>query len=517
MGKGSDPVTGYKYSFGIHMGISRGPINELVEIKVGDKTAWAGSRVSSGEFVINSPQLFGGDKQEGGIAGVFNLQLGEATQTAPASLVSMLGHALPGFRRMVTAFYNGQIASNSPYPKAWKFRIRRSTAGWQNNDPWYPAKALISLVGPLTTQTIKGYGSPPMGEGGLGGAIDDVLAQWYQPDVTTTSTPPIHAMNPAHIIYECITNQEWGRGLPASSLNIASFVAAADALYAEGFGLCLRWTRRDSLQSFVQSVIDHIGAVIYSDRETALLTIKLIRNDYNVATLPLYDTDSGILEIRENEVSALGPAINEVVVEYTDPITGDKRTANAQNLASLQASRGVFNSLKKTYSGIPTSDLALRVAQRDLRANATALRRFTMTFDRRAWKIAPASVFRIQDTVRNIPPMVVRVGRIDDGTLTNGKITITAVQDVFSLPATSFQKHQHAGTSSKPDTAPRLRRHRAFEAPYFLVRASMTAAEFDYLEPDVGFLGTVVEKPSDLSLAYNLFVKSSAPTPDETP
>lgn len=509
MGKGKDPVTGYKYHFGIHMGIGRGPIDELVEIKVGDKVAWSGSRTASGEFQINAPELFGGDKQEGGIVGTFNLQMGEPTQTAPSGLVAMLGHALPGFRRMVTAFYDGQISSNSPYPKSWKFRVRRSTKGWQNDAPWYPAKAKIVLAGNSTKTTTKGYGKPEWADNSL-------LDQWYKPDVSFTSTPPIHAMNPAHIIYECITNQEWGRGLPATALNIGSFVQAADTLWTEGFGLCLRWTRRDSLQSFIQSVIDHIGAVIYSDRETALLTLKLIRYDYNPDTLPIYDTDSGILAIKENEVSALGPAVNEVVVEYTDPISGDKQTANAQNLASLQASRGVFNSLKKMYPGLPTNELALRVAQRDLRANATALRRFTLTMDRRAWKIPPAGVLRIQDVVRGIPPMVVRVGRIDDGTLKNGTITITAVQDVFSMPLTAFTKPQATGWS-KPDVLPRLRRHRAFEAPYFLVRASMSAAEFDYLEPDVGFLATVVEKPSELSLAYNLHVKSSAPTPDDNP
>lgn len=147
MGKGANPVTGYWYSFGIHMGIGRGPINELVEIQVGDKIAWRGSAAASGEFQIDKPDLFGGVKQEGGIVGTLTLMMGEPTQVAPAGLVAMLGHALPGFRRMVTAFYNGKIAANSPYPKAWKFRVRRSTKGWQNDAPWYPEKAMIVLYG----------------------------------------------------------------------------------------------------------------------------------------------------------------------------------------------------------------------------------------------------------------------------------------------------------------------------------------------------------------------------------
>jgi hypothetical protein len=318
------------------------------------------------------------------------------------------------------------------------------------------------------------------------------------------------------MIYECMTNRDWGRGLPANTLDIGSFTRAADALYEEGFGLCMRWNRRDSIESFVQSVIDHIGAVIYSDRATALITLKLIRKDYDATSLPIYDTNSGLLEITENQVGAMGPAVNEVVVEYTDPISGETRTKNAQNLASLQATRGVFNSTKKSYPGLPTVELASRVAQRDLRLNAVALRRFTITMDRSGWRVSPGDVLRIRDVVRGIRDVIVRVGRVEDGTLTKGTITVTAVQDVFGLPLASFTGNQPPG-GSKPVTLPKLGRHRAFEVPYFLLKGAMRPADFDYISDDAGFLGTVVEKPTDLSLGYNLYVKSSAPTPDDLP
>ena len=39
-GGSTDYVAGYRYLFGIHMGVCRGPIDELVEIRVGDRTAW---------------------------------------------------------------------------------------------------------------------------------------------------------------------------------------------------------------------------------------------------------------------------------------------------------------------------------------------------------------------------------------------------------------------------------------------------------------------------------------------
>ena len=496
MGKGQDPVTGYKYSFGIHMGLGRGPVDEIIEIKVGDKLAWTGSVKASGDININQPDLFGGDKQEGGIVGKMKIMMGERSQKAPQVLVDMLKHALPGFRRMVTTFFDGQIASNSPYPKAWKFRVRRALKGWENDVPWYPEKAIITLEGP-----------PP---------DPDEDEDDDEGSTTATDVLTILAMNPAHIIYECLTNREWGRGLPASTLDVASFTAAADTLYDEKFGLCIRWSRRDNLESFVQSVLDHIGAAVYADRATSLIVLKLIRKDYDPDSLPTYTTESGILEIREAEVSATAPGTNEVVVEYTEAITGETRTVNAQNLASLRASRGVFNSLKKQYPGLPTADLATRIAQRDLRMNAMALRRFTITFDRTAWNIPPAGVFKISDTVRGIGSVILRVGRVEDGTLTDGTITITAVQDVFGFPQSSFLGIQPPNWN-KPDTLPQIKRHRAFEVPYFLLRRAMKPADFDYLGSDVGFLGTVVEKPTPLSMAYDLYVRSSAPTPDDEP
>lgn len=488
MGKGKGKgLNGYYYSFGIHMGIGRGPVDEIVQIKVGDKVAWSG-RESSGTININAPNLFGGDKSEGGIVGPFTLMMGEADQVATPGLVNMLGHALPGFRRMFTAFFNGRICANNPYPKPWKMRVRRALKGW-DGEPWYPEKCIIDLVG-----------DPDRDEEG------EIIS-----DMTE-----IKAMNPAHILYELLTNREWGRGLPATALDIASFTRAADTLFDEKFGLCFAWTRRDTLETFAQSVADHIGAVLYADRETALLTLKLIRFDYDPKTLPIYTTETGLLEIRESNVSALGGAVNEIVVEYTDPVGGKVRTAATQNLASLQASRGVFNSLKKTYKGVPTADLALRLAQRDLRTNAMALRKFTLTFDRRAWRIGPAAVLRISDPVRGIGDVVVRVGRVEDGTLENGTITITAIQDVFGLPNASFIGNEPPNWV-KPNNKPVLKEHRAFEVPYFLLNAGMKPADFAYIKDDGGYLGTVVAKPTALSLAYNLAVRPDAPTEEDFP
>jgi hypothetical protein len=40
-------------------------------------------------------------------------------------------------------------------------------------------------------------------------------------------------MNPAHIIYECATNPDWGRGLPRELVDNISFASAANVLYTK--------------------------------------------------------------------------------------------------------------------------------------------------------------------------------------------------------------------------------------------------------------------------------------------
>lgn len=477
MGKKSKKVTiGFRYYMGFHMGVCRGPVDELVSAKVGDRHAWPSSgsgATGSGQYRISAGDLFGGDKKEGGIDGPMDVMMGTPDQTASGGLLNMLGGPLPGYRGMLTVFYDGLISAMNPYPKKWAFRVRRTLKGWMHDNPWYPERADIWL-----------------------------------------SDGAIRAMNPAHILYECETNKEWGRGLPSSLMNEASFRNAADTLHAENFGLCLKWARKDSIETFTQQVIDHIGAVIYTDRGTGLRTIKLIRHDYLASSLPHFNTDSGLLAVTEASVASLGGALNEIVTSYRDPITNEERSVRIQNLAGMQASNGVIHSMTKTYRGIPTSELAMQASQRDLRVMASGLRRFKLTFDRRAWRLVPGDVIRISEPSRGIYDMVVRIGSVKDGTLIDGKIEIIAIQDVFTFPMGSYQ--DVLPPIPRPSLKPSIKRTRVFEIPYTWLVGNVDRANFQMIEFDAGYMGVVVEKPTPAHGAYDIAIKNGQPAPDDS-
>lgn len=485
-GGGGDQVVGYWYSFGIHMGMGRGPINEVVEIRVSDKTVSTTLMNASGVYSINAPEAFGGEKAEGGIVGSFHLLMGEPTQVAPDSLKSMLGRVkMPGFRRMATAFFDGRIAAMNPYPKPWTFRVRRTDKGW-DGDVWYPEKIKIVLTRDL------GPGEP-------------------------TSSPEIHAVNPAHMFYEVMTNREWGRGLPRAMLDDESLQAVADQLYDEGFGLCMKWSRTDSIENVVQQIIDHIGAVMRPNRQTGQIQLKLIRNDYIVDDVPLFDAENGLMEVTEAGVATMPTVINQLNVTFMDPLSGKQGAVSVHNLAGVQGSGGEINTMTKDYPGLPTPDLASRVAQRDLRSTSNALRRYSFTLDRRGQNVQPGDVVRIADPSRGIPPTVVRVGSVDDGTLLNGAIKIVGVQDVFALPDSSYVGKQRPQWQP-PNRSPCIGYNRTFETPYFMLARRMGAADLDYVAPEAGYLTQLTERGSyPLNAGYKLAVRESAPTPDDMP
>lgn len=390
----------------------------------------------------------------------------------------------PAFRGRLTLFFDGILCMMNPYPKPWKVRVRRALKGW-DGPVWQPSLAVIELDASYV---------------GMSDSAEDYPA--------TDRT--VKAMNPAHIIYECLTNRVWGRGLARTMLDEASFLAAATTLHTEGFGLCLKWGRQDTIESFVQAIIDTIGATLFEDRETGVIKLKLIRNDYIFANLPVFDVDTGLLEITEATVASPANQLSEFVVTYRDPITDKDRKVRVHNIAALQANGGAANSQSREYKGIPIPELAARIAQRDLRSAASRLRRFALTLDRRGWNIYPGDVIRIRDVARRIPDTAVRVARYEDGTFSDGRIRLTAIQDVFSLPAGSFVGVQPPGWVP-PNNTPCVGRHTVFEMPYALAMQSMTPANFNALTGEGAMFATLMEEGQTLNTAYVVARKSGAP------
>lgn len=79
-GSSKKQTVGYKYRVGMHLGWVRGPIDYIFKFAWDKRTAWIGKAVSGDQVHINAPNLFGGEKQEGGVEGYIDVEFGEPTQ-----------------------------------------------------------------------------------------------------------------------------------------------------------------------------------------------------------------------------------------------------------------------------------------------------------------------------------------------------------------------------------------------------------------------------------------------------
>ena len=474
MGK-SQQIAGYTYYLGLHFGMSHGPVDEFQEIRAGDRTAWEGSQTSSGTIFIDSPNLFGGPLKEGGIVGNFDVMMGEATQGANAYLSAVQGPPQPGYRGLLTGAFNGsglagtlltgftfsgQIGANNPYPKAWSFRFFRALQGWSGGAAWNPSTAVITL------------------------------------------SSGVKAMNPAHMIYETLTNPDWGMGYPPSSLDLTVFTASALQLFNEGLGLCLLWNRQDTIDSWLQTLMNYTAGVLVTSPITGLFQYKLVRGGYDVSTLPVF-TQSDIVELTEKDDSTLTGAVNELWVQWYDPIAKQQQSVALQALGSVQ-SQGVVVTDTRTYTGIASADLAARVCQRDLQATTVPLKRMTAKFNRTVYLLTPGDVFVLQFPAAGIDSMVMRVGEIDTGTLLDGTITMSIMQDIYSLPSDTYVAPQISGwipPNNNPVT-PVL--FQAYEADFRTVYKLLGSATANSLPPLVGYAGVLVSRPDSLCQSYAL-------------
>lgn len=473
MGRSKKAIVGYWYAFSIHMGACRGPINALRHIKVGGLTAWRGETTSSTEFDINQPALFGGEEKEGGIVGKFGVWMGEATQTFSATFKALLGGLVPDFRGVTTFTYQGKVTANNPYPKPWAFRLARWDAGWDidpenplRQTPWYPAKARILLSD---------------GRGGY-----------------------IYAMNPAHILYECYTNRLWGRGHDPSRLAEEYFISAANVLCDEGFGLCLKWQRQGDISEFINTVLNHIGAVQRIDPTTGKVAIKLIRNDYDPENLVVFGYDTGLISIEEDETGGGDSAYSEVVVKYVDAATGEEAMERAHSLAIMQ-SLGDVASTTAAYPGIPTAALAQRVATRDLNQQAAFLKKFKLVLDRRGWLLGLGDVFKVTAADRGLAQVILRVGSINDSELKDGRITVTAIQDVFGLPETGYAAPQLPGAWMPPNnTAIAVNERRIEEVTYRDLVRTLSPADLASVDDTDSRVAIIAAAPTGTSINYDI-------------
>lgn len=314
------------------------------------------------------------------------------------------------------------------------------------------------------------------------------------------------AMNPAHIVYDALTAAEM-QGEPVGNVDAASFEASADLFFSEGFGLCARYNpATQTPEDFTQRICSIVGATLSRSRVDGKYYLLPRRGVHDLESLPVLEDDD-ILEYEEEPSDPL-EAVNQVTIEWFDPIKKQKRTtAPIQALGAIQALGGVVAE-SLSYPEIPTEDLALRVGARDLAQKSTPLKRFRLTTNRVPYAWRAGDYFRLQAPRRGIADMVCEVGEIDAGTPRSGSMRLVAIQDVSQMPATVYVSPE-PGVDTAPSQVPGVPPYqRLIEAPYVELAGTLPAAELSALADDAGFVLAMASRPS-AGVNFTLYTAAS--------
>src|SRR4249919_1794610 len=89
---GDSQVVGFRYFMDILMGLSRGPVDSVPTVKVGDIVALQQDQRANGTALINKPDMFGGDQAEGGTVGFLSYMFGYPGQVVPDNIKNAIAN-----------------------------------------------------------------------------------------------------------------------------------------------------------------------------------------------------------------------------------------------------------------------------------------------------------------------------------------------------------------------------------------------------------------------------------------
>lgn len=317
-------------------------------------------------------------------------------------------------------------------------------------------------------------------------------------------------MNPAHIVYQCLTDPVWGMGYPTGAIDDTNFRAVADTLFSETFGLSFMWTQQSTISEFVTQVMNHIGGVLYVNPSTGEFSLKLIRDDYDPDSLPIFD-ESNIVSLDSFQRVGYGDTVNEITVVYNDRATNAGTPITVQDLANIQA-QGAVVSQQTQYPGISNADLAARVAMRDLTSISTPLAKATIKVNRSAWSNIPGDVVKLSWAALGFTGVIFRVLQINYGDLNDGTISVDMAEDVFGLPDSSYARQEPPGWT-EPDTSPaKILHEQIVEAPYWNLARTLSTADLAYLDADAAYFLSLAAAPNPVSLNHKLYASSDGIT-----
>ena len=466
-GGGAAEVT--DYFLVVDFGVCHGPVDALTEVKIDDRTAWSGEITEASSLTIFKPTLFGGPEKEGGVAGVIDFAPGgwdDARNSWRGPYMDRPTSDTPQYRGTCNIFMRGIDRANV------------NAFYWSTN---------LANIKPAAFR-VRRSPKPPSPFPSTRRMVTDSLA------------------NPAAIVLEVITSEDFGMWAPVANIDVQSFIDAANTLHDEGLGLAFNWVKQEKIEDFINLVLNHIAGTVYVSPITGLVTLRLTRGGYNAENLPILSPDNANLMAYKRR--SWGETVNEVVVKWRNPVNEQDETVSVQDGANI-AMQGSVVSTTIDLPGIRDPNMALRVAQRELQGQSTPLANVRIRVNRELIDIEPNGLFRLNWTRYGVANMVFRVTKVDIGTLQDNTVTIDAVEDVYGMPATAIFEDpgtEWVDTNEEPRTA---LADTAFTLPYYFLTQAIGESEAEAYDYPSALPGALVTQDGADTFQYELYTEAT--------
>lgn len=421
---------GFVYSIGLQMALCRGPVDLLVNIRNDSSFCWGEDAPSADtpivpvdggtSYFINEPSFFGGDEAGGGggLVGGGRIFPGTETQAISAYLQTFQTPT-PAYRGTCYVTWERGEIGLGPQLRAFEFEIDR-----------FPDGLDLATLQP-------------------GDEIVDLGA------------------NPMNVVFEVITNTEWGLAQSAGQVDLTNFRAQAAILATEGHGFAWIWDRAQDVLELIKLVEQQVDGVLALDPVSGQFRFTLVRFDYTPGTLPLLD-ESNVHKVTRFQRPAWAETQNQITVEFTDRRKNYTTSfALAQDMGNQDIVKAI-NAAKTRYPGVKNPTLANAIAWREIRALSTPIATMKIVTDRSQYAAVPGDVLEFSWGRFGITRLPIRVTRVDRGEILNNEITIDVAQDIFAFNAGSFSDPIDTGWIPVATEAQPSLRERLWEVPFQL-------------------------------------------------
>lgn len=279
-------------------------------------------------------------------------------------------------------------------------------------------------------------------------------------------------LNPAEAIYEILMNKYWGCGYVEDRIDVNSLINLGVVCEQEKLGVSCLINRTAQANDYVTKILNHINGVKYDDPKTGKLTFKLIRNDYDVDKIKSFNVSN----TESCEFSRLdwSETTSAVEISFTD---ASNKYATGQFTFTDIANRlitGFYTSKSVEGDYFTTTANAKWLAQMNQLANGYPLSAINLVTNRYAYDVTIGDPIKVSWEPYGLNQVVYRVTDIDYANLTEGKISITGIEDVFGFDKLDFSTSESPQWTDPTDNPTSIGRYTFIEEPYETSRSLNT-------------------------------------------